>query len=120
MQKRRNDGKCYFLIVRQGVTVVRIFSSATRRRVPWVRALSLPSVVHGFEHHLNIGDRVMEVYDGTLFDELRFPPFTELGGIKHVLEDLGIGTQDATMNAEIFSLDGKDNVSVLDPWIEAI
>lgn len=86
------------------------------------RFLTIPSVVHGFEHHLNIGGRVMEMYDGTLFNEL-FLPFTTSGllrAIKHVLEDLGIGYQDAAMNAKIFSFDGKNDVTVLDPWIKAI
>lgn len=63
----------------------------------------------------------MEVYDGTLFDEfLGSLSFIGLGTIKHVLENLGVGTQDAAMNAKVFSLDCKDDVTVIDPWIEAI
>lgn len=63
----------------------------------------------------------MEVHDRALFNELRFSSTgTEIGALKHALEDLGIETQNAAMNAKIFSLDSKDDVAIVDPWIETI
>lgn len=61
----------------------------------------------------------MEVYDGTLFDEL----FLDVVGMragKHVLEDLGMGAQDATVNTKVFSFGSEHDISVLFPWVEAI
>lgn len=80
----------------------------------------LPSVVQRFQHYLNVGSRVIKVYDGTLFDELFLRLVRTSATVKHVLEDLGGGTQDAVMNAEIFSFGGEDNISVLFPWVDAI
>jgi hypothetical protein len=61
----------------------------------------------------------MEVYDGTEFDEL-FLGFIGMRAIKHVLENLGMGAQDATMNAKVFSFGSEDNISVLFPWVETV
>lgn len=52
------------------------------------------------------------MYDGTSIDGL----FLDIMGMwdsKHVSEDFGVGAQDTTVDAEVFPLDGDDDVTVV-------
>jgi len=61
----------------------------------------------------------MEAYDGAEFDELVLG-FIWMRAIKHVPEDLGIGAQDAAMNAKMVSLGSENDISILFPRLCAV